>query len=69
MGESFFLEVEEWCGVELYLSVHTGGSGGLWGMFVCMRTQFLADMKEGKIKRKDEAYKEEGVGRGRKRCW
>jgi hypothetical protein len=29
----------------------------------------LTDKTEGKIKRKDGAYKEERVGRGRKRCW
>jgi hypothetical protein len=46
-----------------------GGGSGLWGMFVCIRPMFLTckkeTRKEGKIKRKDEAYKKEEVGKER----
>jgi len=37
----------------------SGGGGGLWGMFVCIPSEFLTDKKEREIKRKDEAYKKE----------
>ena len=55
-------------GLYLHLSVHSGGgSGRLWGMFVCIRSEFLTDKKEGKIKTKDEAYKKEQGKRERER--
>lgn len=40
-------------------AISASGGGGLWGMFVCIRSEFLIDKKGRKIKTKDEAYKKE----------